>query len=83
VPIPELQLDIPFDSTRDATVEIFTKVSLGFVINNWARKLISEKAWATIVLRLFGFAKIPMMFYVKHYSTSNAQFLEAHEDRES
>jgi hypothetical protein len=26
---------------------------------------------------------IPMRFYVKHYSTSNAQFLEAHEDRES
>jgi acyl-coenzyme A thioesterase PaaI-like protein len=38
---------------------------LGGVINNWARKLISEKTRATIVLRLFGFAKIPMMLYVK------------------
>lgn len=33
-------------------------------INNWWRKLISETTRATIALRLFGFANIPMMLYV-------------------
>ncbi len=31
---------------------------------NWARKLISEKAWETLSLRLFGLTKIPLLFYV-------------------
>lgn len=34
-------------------------------IMNWARKLISEKAQATVALRLFGLARIPMMFYAR------------------
>jgi hypothetical protein len=34
-------------------------------IKNWVRKLISGKAQATIGLRLFGFARIPMMYYYR------------------
>jgi acyl-coenzyme A thioesterase PaaI-like protein len=34
-------------------------------IINWARNLISEKAQATIALRLFGLTKIPMLFYAR------------------
>jgi len=34
-------------------------------INNQAKKLIFDRARATIALRLFGFFKIPMMFYVR------------------
>lgn len=32
---------------------------------NWLKKLLSEKARATIALRLFGLARIPMMFFVR------------------
>jgi acyl-coenzyme A thioesterase PaaI-like protein len=32
---------------------------------NWLQKLLSEKARATIALRLFGLARIPMMFFVR------------------
>jgi acyl-coenzyme A thioesterase PaaI-like protein len=31
---------------------------------NWMRKLISEKAWETLSLHLFGLTKIPLLFYV-------------------
>jgi len=34
-------------------------------INNRAKKLIFDRAQATIALRLFGFFKIPMMLYVR------------------
>jgi hypothetical protein len=34
-------------------------------IKDWALNLISEKARATIWLRLFGYARIPMMLYVR------------------
>jgi len=31
---------------------------------NWISKLVSEKTRETLALRLFGFAKIPLLFYV-------------------
>jgi acyl-coenzyme A thioesterase PaaI-like protein len=46
-------------------VKIFTNNFVRVAIKNWARKLISEKARATIALRLFGLARIPMMLYVR------------------
>ena len=59
------QLDIPVESLHDAAVKIIAHNFVGVDIKNWARKLISEKTRATIALRLFGFARIPMMLYVR------------------
>jgi acyl-coenzyme A thioesterase PaaI-like protein len=41
------------------------KGGVRLAIMNWARKLISEEARATITLRLFGLTTIPMLFYAR------------------
>ena len=50
---------------HDADIEIFFQLFVRDAIKNWMRKLFSEKAQASLGLRMFGLTRIPMMFYVR------------------